>query len=139
MRRMSLAILAVAIASGLGACSSAASGLTGATWQWSHLSENNPKHQSVVPDPASYTITFDADGHFQARADCNQVSGSYTTNGSSITLTVGPTTLVACPPGSLGDQYVALLQQVAGYSIDGTNLTLLLENDAGEMGFVQAT
>ena len=116
------------------ACGSSAK-LVGPTWQWNGLTLNNPKHQSAIPDPQNYTLTFKDDDTFQAKADCNQLSGTYTTNGSALKLTHGPMTLVACPTGSLSDQYVTLLGHVDSYSIDGKDLKLQLASDEGEMGF----
>jgi hypothetical protein len=44
-------------------------------------------------------------------------------------------TLVACPSGSLSDQYVTLLGSLASYSVSREDLTLQLAGDEGEMGF----
>jgi heat shock protein HslJ len=115
-------------------CSSNAT-LVGPTWQWIGLTLNNPKHQSAIPDPQNYTLTLKDDGTFQAKADCNQLAGTYTMNGSSLTLTHGPMTLVACPSGSQSDQFVTLLGTVSSYSIDAKDLSLNLAKNAGVMGF----
>jgi heat shock protein HslJ len=42
----------------------------------------------------------------------------------ALTLQPGAMTAVACAAGSLGDQYVALLGQVAGFTFDGDDLLL---------------
>ena len=55
----------------------------------------------VVPDPGSYTATFNTDGSINVKADCNNVNGTYTQTGSSLTISFGVTTLAACPSGSL--------------------------------------
>lgn len=139
MRWATAAVLVAAIALGGAACGSDSEGdLVGPTWQWTGLTENAPKHQSAVPDPENYTLAFQDDGNFNAKADCNQVSGSYEADGDSLTLQPGPSTLVACPEGSLGDQYVALLHAFDAYSIDGDQMTVQLAADAGEMQFTQA-
>jgi heat shock protein HslJ len=83
------------------------SDLTGTTWQWSASTTTVPASQSVTPDPENYTIEFASDGSFSAKADCNQVSGSYTTSGSTMTIELGASTLVACPDDSLSDLYLA--------------------------------
>jgi heat shock protein HslJ len=71
-----------------------------------------------VPNPEKYTIGFKSDGKFSAKADCNQVAGGYTTTSSGgLTITPGPSTLVACGADSLGDMYVAGLAMAASYSI----------------------
>jgi heat shock protein HslJ len=108
------------------ASASAAAGgggeLTGKTWQWtgSTLSGN-----TTVPDPAKYTIEFGTDGNFASTVDCNQVSGTYkTTDSGEITIEPGPSTLAACPPGSLADIYVAGLMGATNYAFAGGNLVL---------------
>jgi heat shock protein HslJ len=94
--RLFIGILALTI-SGLlvAACqSSGGSGLTGKTWQWTGSTTSVRASQSVVPDPENYRITFNSDGTFSAKVDCNQVAGAYTTSGSDLTITPGPSTLL---------------------------------------------
>ena len=129
--RVALAVLALS----LGACNGGTTGLVGPTWGWTRLTETAPLAHLEVPDPASYTLTFAEDGSFQAVADCNTVAGTYETDGDEITLVPGPSTLVACPEGSLGDRFVSLLHTVSTFAVDGDELTLHLEDAAGEMGF----
>jgi heat shock protein HslJ len=98
--------------------------LTGKAWQWSASTTTAPASQSVVPDPSSYTIEFKGDGTFEAKADCNQVSGNYTTSGSSLTIVPGPSTLVACADDSLADLYLAGLAATQSYAIVSDQLVL---------------
>ena len=131
MRRSTSAALMLAVAAVVIACSSSGSGLTGKTWQLTALTEMTPAFQGVVPaaDQDKYTIEFKSDGSFQAKADCNQVSGQYvTTSTGGMTITLGPSTLVACPEGSMGDQYVAGLGNAASYAIANANLTITLKD-----------
>jgi heat shock protein HslJ len=91
---------------------------------------------TFVPDnPNNYSIQFRPDGTVSIQADCNSVGGTYTVDGSSITIQTGPTTLVACPPGSLGDQFVTQLNGAAIYFIQGENLFIDLKFDSGTMQF----
>src|SRR6188474_2823047 len=101
--RLFIGILTLAVGGLLLAACSSSSGspLTGKTWQWTASTTTVPASQSVVPDPENYTITFNEDGTWSGKADCNQVSGGYSTTGSNLTMTLGPTTLMACPEGSL--------------------------------------
>ena len=76
-------------------------------WQLTAVTEKVPAFQGVIPDDqqADYTITFHADGSFQAQADCNAVSGTYSTadptaDSGDLSIFLGPSTLVACPEGS---------------------------------------
>ena len=117
------------------AASDGASGLTGKTWQWSGGTTSNPTSQHVVPDPENYTITFNEDDTFNAKADCNQVSGAYSAGSDgAMTITPGPSTLVACPDGSQGDLFVAQLTAAASWKIEGTTLTIT-DTDAATMQF----
>ena len=83
----------------------ATSGLIGSVWQLNAVTEKVPAFQGVIPDgeQANYTITFHADGSFQAQADCNAVSGTYTTadptaDSGDLSIFLGPSTLVPCAP-----------------------------------------
>ena len=79
---VAVAMVAAVIAAGCN--SGASSGLTGKTWQLTAFTEKVPAFQGVIPaaDQPDYTVTFGTDGKFTAKADCNQVSGSYTTTGT---------------------------------------------------------
>jgi len=137
MRRITMTVLLVAVAAVVIACSGSSNDLTGKTWQLTSITEKVPAFQGVVPDAeqSNYTIEFKSDGNFQAKADCNQVSGGYTTTSSGgMTITPGPSTLVACPEGSMGDQYVAGLGNTASYAIASSQLTLTL-TDGGTLVF----
>jgi len=137
MRRITMTALLIAVAAIAVACSSSSGGLTGKTWQLTAITEVVPAFQGVVPaaDQANYTIEFKSDGNFQAKADCNQVSGQYvTTSTGGMTITPGPSTLVACPEGSMGDQYVAGLGNAASYAIANSQLTITLK-DGGTLVF----
>lgn len=107
--------------------------LTGVTWQWQHFADGAQEFD--VPEP-NYTITFSEDGTFQAKADCNIVLGSYTAEENAITLLPGPTTLVACPEESLGNDFTSYLAEVVIYSFteDG-QLLLELPADSGTLTF----
>ncbi|MBI1257780.1 MAG: META domain-containing protein [Chloroflexi bacterium] len=105
--------------------------LTGVTWQWIHSAD--PMQEMDVPS-GKYTITFGDDGNFHAKADCNSVLGSYTSDTNTITLKPGPSTLMLCPPDSLGDTFTKYLGQVAVYSFtDAGDLLLELPADGGTL------
>jgi heat shock protein HslJ len=138
MRRIaSIAALVLVAASLLGACSSSSSGLTGKTWKLSAVTQDVPAFQGVIPptDQGKYTITFNDDSTFDAKADCNMVSGGYRTGADgSMSIQPGPSTLVACPPGSLGQAYTTALSLTTSYEIAGATLSLTLR-DGGKLQF----
>jgi heat shock protein HslJ len=137
--RLFLGVTALAVSALLlAACqSSSESALTGKTWLWTGSTTSVPASQSVVPDPENYTIMFNADGTFAAKVDCNQVAGDYTTSGSDLTITPGPSTLAACPDGSLDALYLDGLGKAASYGISGETLTITL-SDEGTMEFTNS-
>jgi heat shock protein HslJ len=121
------AIALILVTGALAACNITGSGLVGPTWRVTAVVMTAPAWQGVVPaaDSLRYTIAFANDGTAAIKADCNQVTASYTTTpGGSITITPGPSTLAACPADSMGQQFVAALSSVTTYSVNGDSLTL---------------
>ena len=133
MRILVVAGLLIASVSVLAGCASEYGGdITGPTWHLISLTTNTPQRAAPVPADAreNYTITFNDDGTFSAKADCNQVAGTYTITGNAqISIAPGPTTLAACPDGSLGEAYVVALAQAATFTTTTDQLTLTLTDD----------
>ena len=113
-----------------------ASDVVGITWQWAELTETEPAGQSVVADPENYTLALMPDGTANVKADCNRVSWPYTLEGNVLTFdALFATTLAACPPGSLYDQYLKLLGNGGTVALENGRLVLELNDDAGRMIF----
>ena len=91
-------------------------------WQWAALEDGG--QSTAVANPERYTLAFLDDGAIAFAADCNNGTGSYTLEGMALTLQPGAMTAAACAEGSLSDQYVQLLGQVAGFTFDGDDLLL---------------
>ncbi len=122
--------------------------LVGKVWKLTAMTLLTPAFQGVVPaaEQANYTIEFQADGTFAAKADCNQIAGTYEVHrgggepgpleagGGGISIRPGPSTLAACPPGSLGDLYVVGLGDLSSVGFEGGQLTLGLL-DGGKLVF----
>lgn len=108
--------------------------LTGVTWEW--IEATTSLGTTPVVDPTRYTITFNDDGTANIKADCNNVLATYTDNGAgALTLALGPSTLVACPPDSQVDMFTAGLGVAGAYSFaDGD---LLLINPAADGGVLR--
>lgn len=131
MRSRTLIALAIAATVALAACSGSSSSLTGKTWQLTALTHRVANNLGGVPeaDQANYTVEFMSDGNYQAKADCNQTSGTYTTTSDGgLTIEPGPTTLVACPEGSLSDQYIEGLTIASSYAIVDGQLSITLKD-----------
>jgi heat shock protein HslJ len=119
-------------ASSPSAASSGGSGLTGKAWQLTAITTKVPAFQGVIPaaDQSKYTIEFKSDGTFSAKADCNQVSGTYTaTSSGGLTVVPGPSTMAACPEGSMGGPYVAALALSKSYAIASSELMITLSDE----------
>jgi heat shock protein HslJ len=125
---MALAIAVVACSSNSG------SGLTGKAWQWTSGTEPGTPMPGVVPNPQNYTATFNTDGTIVVKADCIDSNGTYTTSSSTMTITLGPTTLPLCSADSLSSEFLAALPKAASYSIDSGALKITL-SDTGTMSF----
>lgn len=108
--------------------------IVGVVWKWEKFLESND-NTIIVPKPDNYSLEFLPDGQVHIKADCNTILGTYTVQGSQLTIELGPTTLAACPPGSLDDEYLQALQDVNSYMMDGDNLALAIKYDSGVMTF----
>ena len=109
--------------------------LVGPSWLWQQTLMNNG--DLFVPDDSgSYLIQFQPDGTAFIQADCNQVRAGYTVDGNLLTIEPGPSTLVACPEGSLGDQFVRNLSAANSFFFDDAgDLLIDLKFDSGTMRF----
>ena len=113
--------------------------LTDRTWQLVAITGQTPAYQGVIAseDQPRYAIRFDTDGTFTARADCNTVLGGYEVSGrDGLTITPGPSTLVACPDGSYGSLFVHALSTVESWSTTDDQLTLTT-TDGGTGTFIE--
>jgi heat shock protein HslJ len=109
--------------------------LIGKNWQWTKTVYSDGKTIDV-PNPADYTIQFFiADGRVAVKADCNNVVGSFTADANNMTITLGPSTMAMCPPGSLDSEFTRQLGEVAQYLVQGETLTLNFKLDSGGMTF----
>lgn len=107
--------------------------LAGNTWQWAEMMDISGK-RTPIENSTSYTIDFAEDGTVAVKADCNQVSGTYTVAEENLTINLGPTTLAACPEGSRGEDFVELLGATKGYIFD-EGILGISGDFGGEIGF----
>jgi hypothetical protein len=111
--------------------------LTGVTWQWAGTSRAGSEMPTTPPDPAAYTMTFETDRTFLAQADCNMVAGTYRRIPpgrvgplTGLLIAPGPSTFVACGPGSLSASFVEDLAQAATYTVVDGILAIILADGA---------
>jgi heat shock protein HslJ len=142
MKKLISLTLFIVLVLGLVACASSAStpSLTGTTWQWTAMQTTAPASQSMVPpsDAGKYTIKFNPDGNAEIKADCNGVGATYTTSGSSLSISLGAGTLMYCGDTSLDQIYLTSLAKVNSYAIDSSGLHLNLADNGGKMDFQAA-
>jgi heat shock protein HslJ/uncharacterized protein YraI len=108
------------------------------TWQWVSLVETMPASQSMVANSENYNLVFRTDGTYSAKADCNQLMGSYELVGNQLKLEPGISTLAECGPDSSYDLYSSLLERVVSVGTNEGVLVLGLAEDAGIMNFQNA-
>ncbi|MGB3906981.1 MAG: META domain-containing protein [Methanomethylovorans sp.] len=106
-------------------------------WQWSALIGDEDINLPSISDPQRYTITFSKDGTYGIKADCNNGGGEYALEGDRLTIEPGFATLVYCGPESLDTQYLSLLHNVTGLSMEDGKLVLSFEEDGKKMIFVR--
>jgi heat shock protein HslJ len=111
-----------------------ASDFVGYLWMWIEFLENNDT--ITRPDiPGNYTLEFLPDGAVNLQADCNNASGSYTVKGSQLDIEILTTTLAVCPPESLSEEYIRLLNDAVAYIRQGELLFIDIMMDTGTMKF----
>lgn len=108
--------------------------LSGAQWQWVHTLYNNDK--KLVPSkPENYTIQFQEGGLVAVKADCNVKGGQFTADGSQLSITITHSTMAACEPGSLENEFVRNLEASAIFFFREGELYIDLMYDTGTMRF----
>ncbi|MCK6581363.1 MAG: serine hydrolase [Anaerolineae bacterium] len=92
--------------------------VVGLTLELSGVVVAGTQEQKAPAEGSTYSAIFNADGTMNIVADCNTVMASYTTgDASAITIELGASTRVACPEGSIADDFLNVLGEASGYSI----------------------
>lgn len=117
---------------------SAQDDLTGVEWQWASMTDSATGETTTVATPGQYTLNFVGDGTLNGQADCNRYAGTFTQENGALDITLGPTTLAACPEGSMETVFRQTLDGVVAGARDGDTLTLRTADDAQSMVFQAA-
>lgn len=104
-------------------------------WKWQGSTYKDGT-KSTPADPTKYTVTFDTDNKAGVKADCNSGGGAFVVKGATLKFEPLISTLVACPEGSLGTQFMQDLQGVTAFHFDGDTL-VLATGDGGTMTFTK--
>ncbi len=105
------------------------SDITNIVWEWQTLEDVAAGASTRVPEPDKYTIVFYADGTTKGQADCNTFSGTYS-QAAGFTISVTPDVMAACDLGSMDQQFLNLLDDVAAGGPDGAG-GLMLQTAGG--------
>jgi heat shock protein HslJ len=108
-----------------------ATGLEGTTWQVTGVNTGDALESNAQIE--AFTLEFGPDGTVSGNVGCNSFTGSYTTDGSSLSVSALASTTRACEPdlGALEQQYTAALEAATEFELRGSTLTL--RDDAGAM------
>ncbi len=103
-------------------------------WAWDGSRYNNDTESRAV-DGRQYTLIFQGDGSVKIMADCNRVFGQYSAEGRSLAITLGPSTRMACAPGTQDHLFLRDLGGAVGWFLKKGELYLDMKADAGTMRF----
>lgn len=112
--------------------------VTDIVWEWETLkvqtgydneAQRPIQETTTTPDPENYTLILREDGTFSGKADCNEISGTYSNEGGYF-FTLGPSTMAFCGEDSLDQQYLDWLDRVVAGGPDGAG-GFALETPAG--------
>ncbi len=109
--------------------------LKGTAWNW--VNTKTGGKTVTVSQPRNYTLTFLTENTVSAQLDCNRGNGGYTVDGNKLTFGPMATTMMACPPGSLGGTFGIQLGKAQTFKIVGDRLSIELADGAGTMNFVR--
>ena len=110
--------------------------LTGTLWLANGVNNGRGGVESVVAG-SELTAVFGEDGKVAGTGGCNTFSGTYTTDGTSISFGPLASTKMACPAEVMSQEtaYFAALAASATYAISGDKLELRDAEGALQVGF----
>jgi heat shock protein HslJ len=113
--------------------------LTGKTWEMSGYNNGKGGFQSPLAEPV-VTAVFGDDGIVSGNGGCNNYSGPYEAKDG--TIKAGPlvSTMMACEQPVMDQEtaYLAALQKVATYQMEGTELIMRDAEGAMQVGYREA-
>jgi heat shock protein HslJ len=113
----------------------APAGLTGGGWTW--VRTELPGGMTVAaPEGGRFVLSFDEDGRMASTTDCNQMSGSYTTEGDTLIFGAIAMTKMYCE-GSMEGTYAEQLDRTIAFSVENGELRLVFAEGAGMMVFMR--
>lgn len=112
--------------------------LTGTTWELQQIQLNDGQVFTAEP-PENYTAEFTDEGEILIQADCNRAIGAFTVEDDRLlSVTLGPTTLAACPPESISDDFLRFMGSANSFFFRDDQLIIELKFDSGSIVFSPA-
>jgi heat shock protein HslJ len=111
--------------------------LTSTVWELQQIQFSDGNLLEANP-PQNYTVEFSDAGEVFVRADCNRAIGAFTLEDGMISITMGPTTVAACPEGSIGTDFLTSLNNSNIVFFQGNDMFIDLAADSGTMQFSPA-
>jgi heat shock protein HslJ len=103
--------------------------LVGVIWQWESFQGGDGA--VIAPDdPSKFALEFQPDGTVSGQIDCNRAFGSYTEDGSTISLVLA-TTRMYCGDGSLDADFGRFLAESTTFVIRDGRFSMALPMDGG--------
>lgn len=109
--------------------------LQGSSWLWQHTELLNGEKMEA-PEGEKFVLTFENDGRFGSKTDCNSLGGNYVMDSEVLSLGEIAMTKMYCE-GSLDGEYANQLGLVNSHVIEGDTLRLNLNRDYGVMVFTK--
>lgn len=109
--------------------------------KWQLVSMGSANAPSPVIAGSTLTLEFRQDGSLGGSAGCNSFSGSYQTQGASLSIGALVSTLMACVDEGLMQQetrYLAALQSAIGYELQDNQLVIRYTDGQAQLIFVPA-
>lgn len=91
--------------------------------------------EQTIDNPELYQLILNEDDTLNVTADCKATDGTYTVEGSSIEMELGPVTMQICSEESLADQYLSYLTAVRIFFNRDGDVYFDLMADGGTMQF----
>lgn len=114
---------------------STTSPLKNTKWAWQYT-EKASGLRDTPSDAGQFILSFGANKDMSSTTDCNSISGTYATTGSSLRFGAFISTLMYCE-GSLENLYRTDLEKVGMYAVVGDELQLTLGGATGVMVFTK--
>jgi heat shock protein HslJ len=107
--------------------------------EWQLVSYGDPVSEVPVVEGSTLTLAFRPEGMVEGNGGCNGFGGSYTLDGSNLTISEIISTMMACAEDDATQQestYFQALQAATRFVITGSELTIFYGEGADQLNFV---